>query len=428
MNVDDGPMASGPLPSAVRAREVPPRPTAASEDRRVLSVSRRHPVVFVSSVFDEVDTGPGTYAQYLWDYFRKSASYHFYLVAPTVMSDDDVIRVVAPTTAVRALVYGRLRSSAWAALRSSTDEGAAILHVNNSFVLGQLGKYRGPIVVQVNDYEVAQWRTSVWRKLRARDPRGAVSMLLRRRGEARAVRAASRVVCNSNATAAAVRSAYGVSADKTVVIYKAVNLDWFSKTDSSPVVDPWPQAFGRGFRLVFVGTNWHVKGLDVLLRAVATLHRDAPTLHIAVIGTLSRRNGRFVQLARDLGVHEAVHFVGRVEREDLPMWLWSSDLAVAPSRAEALGVAALEAMAAGLPVVASRVGGLAEIVDSSNGALVQPEDPRDLHDAIALFLSNPDKLSESGSSALRSAARFSHLRMLQEVQSLYDDLRSGPTS
>jgi glycosyltransferase involved in cell wall biosynthesis len=85
---------------------------------------------------------------------------------------------------------------------------------------------------------------------------------------------------------------------------------------------------------------------------------------------------------------EAVTFLGAVPHEELPSWMAAADVLVLPSRREGLGLVLLEAMACGTPCVASRVGGIPEILGEDCGELVEPDDPGSLANAIATVLAN----------------------------------------
>jgi glycosyltransferase involved in cell wall biosynthesis len=109
----------------------------------------------------------------------------------------------------------------------------------------------------------------------------------------------------------------------------------------------------------------------------------------------------------------------------MPSLFRSAEIAVFPSLMEATSVAALEAMSSGLPVVASAVGGLPEIVDREVGALVPPGDPAALAQAITRLLAD-DARSEKGLRArARVVAMWSNDRLVERHLEIYDDLVSG---
>jgi glycosyltransferase involved in cell wall biosynthesis len=160
------------------------------------------------------------------------------------------------------------------------------------------------------------------------------------------------------------------------------------------------------------------KGLDVLLDALARLPETSPQAQLWIAGdgperaTLERR-------ARELGLADRVRFLG--PRSDAADLLAACDLFVLPSRLEGLGVAALEAMAAARPVLASRVGGLAEaVVEGRTGLLVPPDDPAALSVALGRLLEDDalrNRLGEAGPG--RVAEGFLAEQMVSAYESLY---------
>jgi glycosyltransferase involved in cell wall biosynthesis len=136
--------------------------------------------------------------------------------------------------------------------------------------------------------------------------------------------------------------------------------------------------------LLVVAALVHRKGIDVLLASLARLAEEGlrPALWIAGQGPA---RPALEKLARELRLEGQVRFLG--QRSDVADLLSACDVFILPSRHEGLGVAALEAMAAGRPIVATRVGGLAEaVVHERTGLLVPPEDPAALGDALARLL------------------------------------------
>jgi glycosyltransferase involved in cell wall biosynthesis len=138
-----------------------------------------------------------------------------------------------------------------------------------------------------------------------------------------------------------------------------------------------------------VGRLVSTKGHTLLLTALARLAADFPRLHLVVFGVGPLEAELADQSAR-LGLAERVHLVGF--RQDLERWLPSLDLVVHPALMEGLGVSLIQAAAAGIPIVASRTGGIPEIVrEGENGLLVAPGDAQGLARAMAELLGNPER-------------------------------------
>jgi glycosyltransferase involved in cell wall biosynthesis len=161
-------------------------------------------------------------------------------------------------------------------------------------------------------------------------------------------------------------------------------------------------------------------GVEYMVRALPLIleRQDVETVFI---GDGPERE-RLDTLARELEVAEHVTFLGKRRHEEMPGLLGSGTLAVIPSLMEATSVAALEAMACELPVAASRVGGLPEIVDEEVGGLFEPGDPVSLAHCVLALLERQD-LGELGRRARdRVSAHWSNDRLVDRHLDIYGDL------
>lgn len=149
---------------------------------------------------------------------------------------------------------------------------------------------------------------------------------------------------------------------------------------------------------VLVGNLIERKGVATLIEAASIAKAQHGALRWIVVGGGAAAPWRAA--AARAGVEELVTFPGPARPEDVPVWLAAADVAVVPSLREPLGVAALEALACGTPVVASRTGGLAEIITvEKTGLLVPPGDAEALAEAVGRLLQNEPlriQLSEAG--------------------------------
>lgn len=177
--------------------------------------------------------------------------------------------------------------------------------------------------------------------------------------------------------------------------------------------------------VVFAGRLVSAKGLDVLLEAAPGLLARQPEAHLLIVGDGELR-ASLEQQARALGLGGRVLFIGG--RDDSAPYLRAADAFVLPSRAEGLPVALLEAMACGLPCVATRVGGSAELIDDRvNGRLVAAEDPEALGEALAHALS--DAAEEWGPRARqRILERYALDAVADRYVELYTRLLEGTPS
>jgi glycosyltransferase involved in cell wall biosynthesis len=209
--------------------------------------------------------------------------------------------------------------------------------------------------------------------------------------------------------------------DRFRVIPSGIDLQPFWNVADG--VGPRPQGFQCpvGTRIVgSVGWLTSVKGHRVLIEALARLKPAHPDLHAVILGG-GPLEDELTMVAARLGVGEAVHFLGM--RRDVPACLAAMDLFVLPSLNEGMGRALVEAMAAGRPVVASRVGGVPAIVhDRQNGLLVPPGDPAVLANTIEELLRRPDWARELGSAGRKTIdLRFGAREMVRAVEAVYDE-------
>jgi glycosyltransferase involved in cell wall biosynthesis len=214
----------------------------------------------------------------------------------------------------------------------------------------------------------------------------------------------------------------GFDPRKVHVIHNGVDIAKF-RSARNDRVRLFPDA-GQGKLVVLVG-NMHtdVKGHPWLIASAPAVHREFPDAQFILVGDGEQRSS-FEKQAEDLGVIRNFRFLGR--RSDIPEILASCDVAVLPSRAEGLPNAVLEYMAAGLPVIVSRVGGNAELVqDGVTGILVPPQDSAALSAALLKLLAEPSLARRLAQAGHEFAVRnFSFERFVQEVDALYTDLLS----
>ncbi|WP_412565014.1 glycosyltransferase [Thalassobius sp. MITS945101] len=146
----------------------------------------------------------------------------------------------------------------------------------------------------------------------------------------------------------------------------------------------------QGNHLLFVGRLAAVKGVPVLLEALKSARGHRPDLQLTLIGDGPERAGLEAE-AKALGLSGAVHFVGYKSQSEVAETLKSVDALVLPSFAEGVPVVLMEAMAASLPVITTRIAGIPELVeDGLSGHLVPPGDVQALEAAILMLLDNPD--------------------------------------
>jgi glycosyltransferase involved in cell wall biosynthesis len=178
---------------------------------------------------------------------------------------------------------------------------------------------------------------------------------------------------------------------------------------------------GRSMVLGVASRLVPVKGIVYLIRALAFLRNEFPDVRLEIAGAGSDEN-LLRREAHALGVDGAVVFAGW--QPDVWPWLARWDIFVQPSLVEGFGMAALEAMAAGLPVVGTSVGGLPELIeDGWTGFLVPPANAMALAGRLRDLLLDPDRRRAMGAAGqARVRQRFSAERMTAELAGIYDEL------
>jgi glycosyltransferase involved in cell wall biosynthesis len=200
-------------------------------------------------------------------------------------------------------------------------------------------------------------------------------------------RAATHLVANSEATREDLMQTFEVPEDKTNVFYNTLADPYGPGIEN---IDPEPDV------VLCVGRFNPSKGQDVLIRALVSLSDD---VHLRLLGG-GPTESSLRRLARDLEVEGRCQFLGTVPYDDVFAHMRADALTVVPSRTEAFGRVNIESLAVGTPVVASRVGGIPEIVrDGVDGLLVPPDDPPALAAALQRLLDDADLRAEMGRNA-----------------------------
>jgi len=237
-------------------------------------------------------------------------------------------------------------------------------------------------------------------------------------------RSTDRVVANSEAVRQYLLNRGGLAPEKVVTIHNGVNFDRF-RTPCDPAIRR--RELGIADDVVLAGCLARIepaKDHGTLLQALALISARLPKLHVALIGGGSEQE-RLRRMAHELGIGERVHFVGF--RTDAAEWLQSVDISVLSSVKEGLSNTVLESMAAGKPVVATDVGGNAEvIVENETGFLVPARSPTELGTALARVAGSRELMTSFGKAGRRRAdGLFSVDSMVAHTERLYLELVSS---
>jgi L-malate glycosyltransferase len=223
-----------------------------------------------------------------------------------------------------------------------------------------------------------------------------------------------RVVCNSRAAAERLVEA-GLPEPKVVVIGNGLPPSAFAETLPALPREPGLLRVGMIARM-----NARYKNAQLFLHAAARLRGKFPKLEFLLVGDGPLRS-ELEQEAETLGIRQQVYFLG--DRRDIPAVLASMDVSVVPSASESLSNVVLESMAAGIPVVATRVGGNPELVGDRRGVLFPSDDEGALATALEGLLSNAGQRVELGQKGKQFArTNFSLECMQRRYEGLYAEL------
>lgn len=222
----------------------------------------------------------------------------------------------------------------------------------------------------------------------------------------------SMIISNSNAGKKILIEKTGIKPDKIVVIPNGIDI----KKIAESVFD---KKNNTGEILVgSIGSLRKAKGFDILVEAASIVSRKRRDIKFMILGKGPLESYIRQQITR-LGLNETVVLCGFIE--NVYNYMVSFDMVVIPSRWEGFPVVALEAMACGKPVIATTTGDLPEIVEHGiTGLLVEPENPKEMADAILKVASNEKMREEMGKNAMIRVENFSLENMVREYRKTYE--------
>jgi len=236
---------------------------------------------------------------------------------------------------------------------------------------------------------------------------------LYRHSAKKAYRSADKVIAVSKAIAARALKC-GASTSNVIVIHHGIDI-------------PEPQGFLRnqsksrsGLKLLFVGRLAPEKGLTYLVESLSIL--EDKSLHLTIIGDGPLLN-KLKQEAGGFGVIQQIEFTGHMPPEHLESYYKRADVLVLPSLSEAFGLVILEAQSYGLPVIATQVGGIPDLIkDGHNGILVEAASSTSLAHAIKRMLDQKALISEMGINAFENSKIFSWENSLSSFAELVSEV------
>ena len=248
-------------------------------------------------------------------------------------------------------------------------------------------------------------------------------------GEKEVLHIADRIVAATPAEFAQLQWLYRANTQKIIVIPPGVDLSRFYPIP----VDEAKEFIGVppcDRVLLYVGRIEPLKGIDILIEAIALLQQRGISVCLSVIGGESgvisdledSELARLHALREKYGLSDLVAFLGKRDQDTLPYYYSASEAVVVPSHYESFGMVALEAMACGVPVVASQVGGLAFLIQNGEtGFTVPVDDPQALAEKLLSMLENPELRKRMGQNASNFARSYSWERIANRIVELYDE-------
>ncbi len=199
---------------------------------------------------------------------------------------------------------------------------------------------------------------------------------------------ASKIILVSNTLRKVLQEMEPSIHDRTVTIPNFININTYK-----PPVNKLP---GTPFIFSSISHLEHVKGMDVLIKAFSIIKNRISFPIILKIGGTGRQLSNLKSQAKQLGVEKDIIFSGRrLTRQEVATFMQNSHAFVLASRFEAFGVVLIEAMATGLPIISTRSGGPAEIINNETGYLVDIEDPIKLAEAMESMINNYHNFDQS---------------------------------
>jgi glycosyltransferase involved in cell wall biosynthesis len=200
------------------------------------------------------------------------------------------------------------------------------------------------------------------------------------------------------------------------VIPNGINLERFKNLSKGDIRSKGEKT------ILFVGTLRPVKGLTYLIEAMKITRDKNKDIQLMLVGSGEERVHLEV-LIKKLKLKKCVNFIGKVPNEEVPEYMFASDVFVLPSLSEGFPNVVLEAMASGLPIVATNVGGLSEIIkDGENGFVVEPKSPKQIAEMVLMLLEDDElreRISKNNKKRVKDYSLESVVARLEEIYRSY---------
>ncbi len=238
----------------------------------------------------------------------------------------------------------------------------------------------------------------------------------------------AKIVAVSKNNQKTLQKLYPKFAKKIIAIHNGIDITWwqsqflrFNLEDYNEIKQKTFLANKDTLIIITIAELHERKGLKYLIRALPLVVKKFPNIKLVIVGEGPERKN-LEALISNLDMENHVLLLGR--KKEIPLLLKASNIFVLPSIREAFGIVILEAMVTSLPVIATKTGGIPEIIEhNKTGVLVEPENERALAEALKILVANPDKrilLSEEGKKSV--VQNFSAQKMAEQYEKVYKTL------
>ena len=213
---------------------------------------------------------------------------------------------------------------------------------------------------------------------------------------------------------------------KIKVVPNGINLDEFQIKISKEECREKLDLDGDKIIILFFGNLVQYKGLDVLLRAFTNIKDKYPDGQLLFVGRGPMRH-ELIRMSKNLGVEGDIIFTGYVEEKLKYLYYKAADIFCLPSvnLTEAFGIVNLEAMACGLPIIASNLGGISDLVkENENGLLFEPGNVKEISNKLEYLLDNKNLRIKMGKMSKKLAADYSWTNIASKTELIYNNLLS----
>lgn len=369
-------------------------------------------ILFSTTSFDTIDNGPALFANLLYENTRKSKEYDVRIISEDLhknnFNNKKVYKLDLKQNGFNRLFYQFLRIFKYhkATVNIQNDFDFDVLVYNNAFTgVKSTVEIRKPVVVMVNDDNKLLFDKSNFKFNKAYFKYSTLFKL-----EKKASQNADRVIVNSIYMKKLVKEIYQVPEEKIRILIKGIDL---SKYDFK-----LRENYGETINILFVKADYKRGGLFEVIDAISILNKN---IKLIVIGPPNNTLESIKVYATNKGLNNC-EINGSMHPEKVKAYFNKADIFCVPSHKEALGVANMEALASGLPVVSTCVGGIPEVLDHGKcGWLVEPGNSKQLAEAIKDCINNPKKRIEKSKYGYQFVQRFKSDNLVDNFLKIIDD-------